>query len=236
MHKKPRFSQHFLISQKFLHKISNALEISPQDIIVEIGGGHGELTKFLLQAKKIIVYEIDPKLAKYLKEIIPKIEVRQINFLQANLAKFNHNYKLAGNIPYAITGKIFRKILQQENYPKILVFTLQKEVAEKMLGIPKENFWSNWLKIWGKVEKIVKIPAKYFKPKPKVDSLVIKISFFEKPLVKNPEKFAKFLKQIFAYPNKKLKNQLIKVPAKYQMKRPFELSFQEILDIFVQLY
>lgn len=235
MLKKIRFSQHFLRNQKILHKISQVLEITPKDLIIEIGGGHGELTKFLLNAGKVIVYEIDPKLAKSLQTKFPKIEVRQQDFLKANVSQYQHNYKLVGNIPYAITGQIFRKVLQEKNYPKLLVFTLQKEVAEKMLAKPRANFWSHWLSIWGKVEKVLSVPAKYFQPKPKVDSMVIKITFFSKPLVENPENFAKFLKKLFAYPKRKLKNQLIKVPESYQTKRPFELTLDEILAIFYKI-
>lgn len=235
MPKKIRFSQHFLRNRKVLHKISQVLEITPKDLIIEIGGGHGELTQFLLNASKVIVYEIDPELANSLQNKFPKIEVRQQDFLQANLSQFQHNYKLVGNIPYAITGQIFRKVLQQENYPKLLVFTLQKEVAEKMLAKPKANFWSHWISIWGKIEKVLSVPAKYFQPKPKVDSMVIKITFFSKPLVEKPENFAKFLKNLFAYPKRKLKNQLIEVPETYQTKRPFELTLAEILEIFYKI-
>jgi 16S rRNA (adenine1518-N6/adenine1519-N6)-dimethyltransferase len=238
MIKKPRYSQNFLVNQKILHKISQTLELTPNDVVVEIGGGHGELTKYLVKEKpkKLIVYEIDEKLAKLLKEKFPSADVRNEDFLKGDLSQFKNQYKLIGNIPYAITGKILRKILTKENHPLLLVFTLQKEVGEKILGKPKENFWSIWLKIWGRGEKIINVPAKYFRPKPKVDSLVLKIKFYSEPLVENPENFAKFLKKLFAYPNRKLKNQLIKVPNHYENLRPHELSFNEILKIYNEYY
>lgn len=44
--------QNFLKNRLFLKEICYNLTIQPNDTVVEIGGGHGELTQFLLKAKK----------------------------------------------------------------------------------------------------------------------------------------------------------------------------------------
>jgi 16S rRNA (adenine1518-N6/adenine1519-N6)-dimethyltransferase len=230
-----KLSQNFLKKSFFLKKIAKNLAITNDDIIVEIGGGHGELTKFLLKAKKVFTYEIDKNLANLLKEKFSEysnIEVIQQNFLLADLTKFNHQYKLVGNIPYKITGLIFRKILTLENFPKIFILTLQKEVGEKILK--QNNFLSFWLKIWGEVKKIDFIKNKYFFPQPKINSLILKINFYKKPLVNEPEKFAKFLKQIFHHPKKILKNN-INLPKEFNYLsnlRPHQLDFKDILALY----
>jgi 16S rRNA (adenine1518-N6/adenine1519-N6)-dimethyltransferase len=232
---KKQLGQNFLKNRLFLRKIAHSLSISPQDIVVEIGGGHGELTKFLTQAKKLIIYEIDQNLVEILKEkfsLYPNVEIINNDFLKAELSKFNHQYKLVGNIPYRITGLVFRKVLTKENFPKVFVLTLQKEVGDKILT--ENSFLSFWLKIWGKVEKIDFVQNKNFLPQPKVDSLILKINFYDQPLISEPENFAQFLKQVFKQPKKMLKNN-IDLPSKFNYLanlRPHQLSFEEIIKLY----
>lgn len=227
-----KLSQNFLKNQYFLRLISQVLKIETGDTIIEIGGGHGELTKYLLKARNLIVYEIDKNLAKKLQEKFPQIEIKNENFLQANLEKFNHQYKLVGNIPYSITGLILRKVLDIKNYPQIFVLTLQKEVAEKILT--SGEFLNNWVRIWGEAQKIAFVSKKNFYPQPKVDSLILKIKFYQKPLVVDPEKFVKFLKEIYKQPKRIIKNK-INLPLEYQnlaYLRPHQLSFENLLNIY----
>jgi 16S rRNA (adenine1518-N6/adenine1519-N6)-dimethyltransferase len=232
---KVNLGQNFLKNRLFLKEIANNLNIQENDMLVEIGGGHGELTQFLLKAKKLIVYEVDKNLANFLKERFsnfPNVEIINEDFLKADLKKFNHQYKLVGNIPYRITGLIFRKVLTLENFPQVFVLTLQKEVGEKILK--QNSFLSFWLKIWGKVEKIDFVKNKYFFPQPKVDSMILKINFYQKPLVDDPEKFAKFLKQLFRQPKKMLKNN-INLPQEFNHLanfRPHQLSLEDILALY----
>jgi 16S rRNA (adenine1518-N6/adenine1519-N6)-dimethyltransferase len=232
---KKSLGQNFLKNRLFLNEIARNLNIQKNDIVVEIGGGHGELTQFLLKAKKLIVYEIDKNLANFLKERFANfqnVEIINEDFLKADLKKFDHQYKLVGNIPYRITGLIFRKVLTSENFPRVFVLTLQKEVGEKILR--QNSFLSFWLKIWGEVEKIDFIKNKYFFPQPKVNSMILKINFYSKPLVDDPEKFAKFLKQIFRQPKKMLKNN-INLPQEFNHLanfRPHQLSLENILVLY----
>jgi 16S rRNA (adenine1518-N6/adenine1519-N6)-dimethyltransferase len=232
---KKALGQNFLKNRLFLKEIAKNLNIQENDTLVEIGGGHGELTRFLLKAKKLIVYEIDKNLANFLQERFsnfPNVEIVNEDFLKADLKKFAHQYKLVGNIPYGITGLIFRKVLTLENFPQVFVLTLQKEVGEKILK--QNSFLSFWLKIWGEVEKIDFVKNKYFFPQPKVDSMILKINFYQKPLVDDPEKFAKFLKQVFRQPKKMLKNN-INLPQEFNHLanfRPHQLSLENILALY----
>lgn len=236
--KKILLGQNFLKNQFFLRKIAENLVISPEDTLVEIGGGHGELSKLLLKAKRLIIYEIDSSLAKILKERFasyPNVEIVNDNFLKADLSKLNHQYKLIGNIPYKITGLILRKVFNKENFPKIFVLTVQKEVGEKILR--GNNFLSHWLKIWGRIKKIGLIKRRDFYPQPKVDSLALKIEFHHQPLIERTESFAKFLKKLFKHPKRILKNNL-NLPSKFShlaLLRPHQLSFEEILEIFKEI-
>lgn len=232
---KKQLGQNFLKNKYFLKKIAEQLDISTKDTIIEIGGGHGELTTHLTQANKLIVYEIDKILANKLQKKFasyPNVEIINQNFLKADLKNFNHQYKLVGNIPYRITGLIFRKILTKDNFPKIFILTLQKEVGEKILA--GNNFLGLWLKVWGQVQKIHFLKNENFQPKPKVDSLILKIKFHDQPLVNEPELFALFLKKIFKYPKKMIKNN-IKLPQQFNSLynlRPHQLSFENIIKLY----
>jgi len=238
MLKRKFLGQNFLKNKRFLKLIAESLEIKEDDLIVEIGGGHGELTQFLTKAKKVTVYELDQGLADFLKQKFSSyhnVEIMNQDFLKADLAKYHHNYKIAGNIPYSITGLIIRKILNKNNFPQITVLTVQKEVGEKI--VKEGNFLNFWIKIWGDPQKIAVIKKTNFKPQPKVDSMIVKIRFYSQPLVTEPENFASFLKKIFKEPKKMLKKKL-KLPSGFEHlanRRPHELNFEEILSLYREI-
>ena len=89
---------------------------------------------------------------------------------------FGKQYKLVGNIPYYITGALFKKALEAENPPKSITFVVQKEVAERILAKDgKESILSISIKVYGKPEFGGIIKAGSFYPKPKVDSAIISV-------------------------------------------------------------
>lgn len=232
------FSQNFLKNKGFLKLIAQNLDINKNDTIVEIGGGHGELTQYLTKGQKIIVYEIDKQLALQLKNKFKKdkhIIIKNQDFLKSRVDLFKNNYKLIGNIPYSITGLIFRKVLTLKNKPKILVFTIQKEKAQTILQ--PHTLWNNWIKIWGDIKKIVTINKKNFQPQPKVDSTVVKINFYSQPLIDKPELFIKFLKKIYKQPNKKIKHnyKLTSNLMVYNNLRAHQLTLNDLIFIYKSL-
>ena len=252
MKPKKSLGQHFLKSRFHLRLIAKNLEIKKDDVILEIGAGEGNLTKFLKKAKKIIAIEIDPKLIEKLKEkrienleIIEK-DIREID-LEALIKKYQIN-KICGNIPYYLSGFLLRKILELENLPEILVFLLQKELAQKIAGKEKENFLSLAFKLIGEVKIVALVEKNHFFPKPKVDSAILKIKFFssQKP-VKFKKNFYEFLKLGFRQPRKFLISNL---KEKYPQKkleevfktlnfplnlRAHQLKLNQWLDLFKKI-
>jgi 16S rRNA (adenine1518-N6/adenine1519-N6)-dimethyltransferase len=239
---KKYLGQHFLKNKKILKFLANNLEDIHNNVVVEIGGGHGELTKYLINAKKLIVYEIDKELYEILKEKFPMAEIINQDFLKADLSKFKNNYYLIGNIPYYLTGGILRKIFSVSEHPKLAIFTLQKEYGEKLLGKNGENFLSVWAKIWCQIQKLMIIKKEQFYPPPKVDSLALKFIFFKKPLIKSLSIFEKFLKILFSKPKRTILNNLKNfynlenINKDLLYKRPHQLSFDEVLTLFKNLY
>ncbi len=235
--KRKKLGQHFLKNIKILRILATSLGDIHNETIIEIGGGHGELTQFLTLAKKLIVYEIDPKLAEVLKTKFEGIEVKNEDFLKSNLEKYKHNYILVGNIPYSITGLIIRKIFSIKNYPKVALLTLQKEYGEKILAKNGNNFLHSWIKIWCEVKKILIIKKKYFRPQPKVDSIALKFDFYKKPLINEIDDYENFLKLLFKAPNKNIKNNLkdFYFDENFADKKPRNLTFEEVIHLFKSL-
>lgn len=179
-----KWGQNFLRDEKILRKIANFAQIEKEDIVVEIGPGEGTLTKILLEkAGRVIAVEKDRELAKQLeqnfREEILDNRLQIINEDVLNYESRIRNYVLVGNIPYYITGAVFRKFLQSPSaggQPKSLTFVVQKEVAERIIATDgKESILSISIKVYGKPEYGGIIKAGSFSPRPKVDSAVISV-------------------------------------------------------------
>jgi 16S rRNA (adenine1518-N6/adenine1519-N6)-dimethyltransferase len=136
-------------------------------------------------------------------------------------------FKLIANIPYNITGAILKKFLTAENQPKLMVLMVQNEVAKRIVARDgKESILSISVKAYGEPKMIMKVPARYFSPAPKVDSAVIAIKnisrklFIEAPktvqsstlnkvsMEKFEKKFWEIVKTGFAHKRKKLSSNL----------------------------
>jgi len=235
-----RLGQHFLVNKNKIQKIVEALELKNNDVVVEIGPGHGELTSQLKIEKskiKIIAIEKDETLAKKFSEnfqfsilnfqsslnfqllnnktiiigdalkILPELS-RKLNFA---------SYKLCGNIPYYITGRLLRILSELENKPLLTVLTIQKEVAQRMCGIKEGssnpygmNLLAAITQYWAGLKIVGYISKNDFRPTPKVDSAIIKLSPRDNAdyMQKNADKFYKFVKVLFKQPRKTILNNL----------------------------
>ncbi len=102
-------------------------------------------------------------------------------------------YKIIANIPYNITGAILKKFLTEKNQPKMMILMVQNEVAKRIVASDgKESILSISVKAYGNPKMIMKVPARYFSPSPKVDSAVISIKNisrknFNSPLEEYPK-------------------------------------------------
>ena len=219
-----KLGQHFLKNKSAIKKIIGALDLQSGDTVVEIGAGHGELTKVIRreacnmkQRIKIIAVEKDLRLVEQLKknfagdkdiEVIAgdalKIVLKLCSMFHASC------FKICGNIPYYITGRLLRILSELENKPELCVLTLQKEVAERISSKPpKMNKLAAITQFWTDPKIIANILKTDFRPEPKVDSAVIKL---ETRNVKREtyrlENYYKTVKILFAQPRKTILNNL----------------------------
>lgn len=182
---KKSLGQHFLINKKALLTVAESLMVTAEETVIEIGAGHGELTDLLVAsaAQKIICIEKDHDLAELLKEKYKdrrdKIEVIEgdaLKDLTLLIAGLTTPYSLAGNIPYYITGYLLRIVGELKNKPLRTIFTIQKEVAERICALPpRNNRLAACVQIWGVPAIAMKLKSTDFNPPPTIDSAIIVI-------------------------------------------------------------
>jgi len=232
---KPRFArakkalgQNFLKSAAALRTIIETGEIKSDDVVLEIGPGKGILTEKLLeQAGLVIAVEKDRELFEFLQEkFMQEIKNKKLILVNEDILEFEiesykvKSYKIIANIPYNITGAILKKFLTAEKQPVLMVLMVQLEVAQRIIGryspsTPlrvKQSILSISVKAYGEPKMIMKVPARYFSPAPKVDSAIISIKnisreFFKKNKIEE-EKFWEIVKKGFAHKRKKLSSNL----------------------------
>jgi 16S rRNA (adenine1518-N6/adenine1519-N6)-dimethyltransferase len=232
-----KLGQHFLINKSKVRKIISSLEIESGDTLFEIGPGHGELTNELLDLSfkfleetgkgiKIIAIEKDRKLAESLISKIYNLRINDIEIILGDALKIIPritsdyklkfaNYKLVGNIPYYITGRLLRVIGELERKPKICAFTIQKEVAERIVAKPpKMNILAASVQFWAEPKIIDFIPKKYFRPIPKVDSTILRLNLKSETYNLKPKAYYRLIKILFKQPRKTLLNNLSAVLVK----------------------
>lgn len=90
-----------------------------------------------------------------------------------DISRLPRGYELVANIPYYLTGEIFRMFLEAENQPSAMTLLVQKEVAERIARSKKESILSISVKVFGTPKYEFTVPRGAFRPAPKVDSAVL---------------------------------------------------------------
>ena len=224
-----KLGQHFLINKNAIEKIIAALELKNNETIIEIGPGKGALTIPLIKACekiecKIIGIEKDKKIAqqlvtgKWKLEIIIGDALKIIPQLVSNYQLPIANYKIVGNIPYYITGKLMRILSELENKPSSIVLTVQKEVAERIMAQPpKMNLLAAATQFWAEPKIIGYLKPSDFSPTPEVESAIIKltprlITNYQLPMPTGKQaisNYYKLIKILFKQPRKTALNNLV---------------------------
>ncbi len=218
--------QHFLKNTSVAEIIVNALNPHPGDFFVEIGPGRGELTLPLLSRAGSGGFsyrgvEKDARLADELEKRLLKSTYGDVSIIRGDIRDMSlsdlsggtgKNLKLFGNIPYYLSGNLFRMLTDSSVKPTLAVFTVQKEVAERAVAVKgRMNRLAALVGFWYGAEIIAHMGRKDFFPSPKVDSAVIRLILRE-----DAEKSGRYwdtyvalVKNAFAQPRKTLLNNLI---------------------------
>lgn len=253
---KKSLGQHWLNDSNILDEIVGTADLSLNDHVLEIGPGHGSLTrKLLASGAKLTAVEKDERLASQLAINItnPKLDLQSGDILEFNLSNLPPDYKVVANIPYYLTSNLIRLLSESVNPPASVTLLVQKEVAERLcaqpgklsiLGVSAQHYFQCSLGIIVSADK--------FTPPPKVDSQVVH-------MVRKPEKtipsidtkqFFRVVKAGFSSRRKTLLNSLsggLNLPKESinsilvscdinPSARPQELSLEQWKDVSEKLF
>jgi 16S rRNA (adenine1518-N6/adenine1519-N6)-dimethyltransferase len=234
---KKHLGQVFLSDDRIAKRIVKAAELTPEDVVVEIGAGAGTLTEELAKTgARVIAYEIDESLAPILQERLskyPNVELRFEDFLKAK--NVPEGAICVSNIPYSITGPLMEKIIEWKF--KRAIVMIQKEVGERILAKPGKKtygYLSVVVQTFYEVKKLFDVSRSCFVPNPEVDSTVVDLK--RKPVDLDFEKFKKFVSMIFAKKRKTLKNNLRPFLSIFEgvdlSRRAEQLTVEEIVELY----
>ncbi|MDE1152073.1 MAG: 16S rRNA (adenine(1518)-N(6)/adenine(1519)-N(6))-dimethyltransferase RsmA [Micavibrio sp.] len=222
MSKKPKLGQNFLVDNNACLRIADALGDVSQRTVVEIGPGHGAITKLLApRCARLHLIEFDPSLVKELTfhfRDTPHVTVHHADILQTDLAPLRTNDEpldVVGNLPYYITSDILLHLYAaaRENIVHRAVVMMQREVADRIASEPGHSEYgalSAFTQLHAHVANLFVLPPEAFNPPPDVYSTVLRLEFAPRfaQLRVEPEAFNKFLRGSFAQKRKTLSNNL----------------------------
>jgi len=214
-----KYGQNFLTNTEIAKKIIDSLQISNDDVIMEIGPGKGALTGLILEKSplKFYAFEIDPRMAQFLKKKFGdgvEVKLKDVLHFSATGLKLNkgQRIKVVGNIPYYITSPIIFKLLEEKKYIEKIVLMIQKEVADRLVAVPNNKIYgilSVMAASQAEVTKLFNVSKNNFYPVPKVDSAVIQMDFVEAlEEISDLDLFRKIVHTVFNTRRKMLQNSL----------------------------
>ena len=214
-----KLGQNFLADPVALGRIVAAAELSSDDLVVEVGAGVGTLTRLLAEhAGRVVALELDNGLVGILREELAdlsNVEICHGDVLGFSTAEFPHRgFKVIGNLPYYITSAVLRHFLARVPRPELMVVTVQREVADRIVAGPGQmSLLAVSVQFYGQPRLVTRVPAGAFYPAPKVDSAVMRVDVGEDPAVSLEEGideawFFRVVRAGFSQKRKMLRNSL----------------------------
>lgn len=216
---KPKHSwgQNFLGDAQALEDIADAAALRPGEPCIELGPGLGHLTRALLATgAKVTAVERDRDLVRVLEALkLDGLTLVAGNAAETDFAKTAgaDQVVVVGNLPYHLSSVILFEVLDQADHVPRVVFTLQKEVVERIAAGPggrEPGILSVLLGFKYEIENVRTLPRGLFTPPPAVDSAVLRLTRRATPVaeVKDEARFRKLVKAGFAHRRKTLANSL----------------------------
>ena len=213
-----KFGQNFLINPDARERIVSSIQVERGTKVWEIGPGLGAITHLLLKkGAAVTAFEIDHGFASVLRDEAFADEAFTLVEGDALETLFQIPFdaeRIAGNLPYNVGSEIIARIIEMGMLPPLMVFTLQKEVAERMTAKAGSDAYSSFsvlsqLEYDNSVPYIIK--AGSFFPAPRVDSAVIVMKRKEKSIVADDERegFLSFVRMLFNQRRKTLRNNIL---------------------------
>jgi 16S rRNA (adenine1518-N6/adenine1519-N6)-dimethyltransferase len=223
--------QNFLVDQAALDKIVAAAELTPQDVVLEIGAGLGTLTRELARsAAHVVAVELDRRLMPVLRSVLSDLD--NVTLVQGDILDLDPaslirtatahlpisnlqspvsspHYKVVANLPYYITSAVLRHLLEASLKPRRMVLTVQREVAERIVAAPGQmSLLAVSVQFYGRPRRLFRIKPGSFYPSPSVESAVVQVDLYTtSPVcVEDPTGFFRVVRAGFSQRRKQLRN------------------------------
>ena len=226
-----RFGQNFLLDPTLHRAITVAASIEPRDVVLEIGVGLGFLTRELVTAAShVVAVEIDSRLASIVAEDHvdwphgDRLELIEADALgrggqlsapvQTAIERAvagERRLAAVANLPYAVSGPLLAALVTDPRPPTTIVALVQYELGERVAaGHPGIGGLSVLLQRFYRVELLRRVGREVFRPRPNVDSAVIRLTARDPvsgwPPADTRSRFAAWLRSLFAARRKTMSN------------------------------
>lgn len=228
-----RFGQNFLIDLNLVDLIAKTAQLTPRDVVLEVGTGIGSLTRLLAaSAAHVVTVEIDSHIAPLALQEFAHLD--NVTLLQLDALKSKSQFdpvvvqtlreklaavpggklKLVANLPYNVATPIISNFLSFDPWPVRIVATIQKELAERIVARPRTKDYSAlsvWIQAQAKAEIVRVMPPSVFWPRPKVDSAIVDIRTQKvlRDRIGDVEFFHNFVRSVFLHRRKFLRGALV---------------------------
>jgi len=210
--------QHFLRDAGIARAIVDLLAPTPADLVVEIGPGQGALTGELSRrAGRVLALEVDRALIERLRIAWPAVEVLDADaraWEWTSLARPSGGRALVvGNLPYSVGTAILVALCRAPRAIDLMALMLQREVAERVAAAPGSKIYGSlsvYVQLRWRVEMAIRVAPGAFRPPPKVDSAVLRLTPLPGPAVElaDEARFEAVVRAAFAQRRKTLANAL----------------------------
>src|SRR5947209_441448 len=212
--------QNFLLDPNIARAIVRDAGIGPGDRVVEIGAGLGSLTLALdASGADVVAVELDPGLVAALSDVLqdhPRVRVVRADAMRLDwdvlLGTGDAPWILCANLPYSIATPLVLDVLAR--VPRVVrsVVMMQREVGERLAARPGDDAYgavSVRVAYRATASTIRRVPPEVFWPRPKVESVVVRLDRLGAPPVDVEEdRLWRVLDEAFAQRRKTMRNAL----------------------------
>ena len=247
-----RHGQNFLIDLNLQDLIVDSADLSPQDVVLEVGTGTGALTsKIAKLAGSVITVEIDRHLFELASELL--LDFPNVRMLSHDALKNKNHFdpqvlqaiaeemdkssqrrlKLVANLPYNIATPVLSNLLLCPHVPHTMVATIQKELAERITAQPRSKDYgalSVWMQSQAETEIVRVMPPSVFWPAPKVESAIVRIvvDLERRNAIPDLRYFHQFVKAIFIHRRKFLRANVVAAMKRHLSKEQIDQTLDKM--------
>jgi 16S rRNA (adenine1518-N6/adenine1519-N6)-dimethyltransferase len=217
---KKSWGQNFLVNRALADRMASTLAEAGVSDAIEIGAGLGTLTAALAEnLRTVTAIERDPELVAVLREELPNLG-QNVVIVEADAATFDYDEvasggttAIVGNLPYNISGRLLRRIIEMRGRLELALVMVQREVAKRLLAEPSSSDYgvlSVMCQSWLTPELMWRVSPGSFYPQPGVSSAVVRLTATDEPRAGelDEEHLGRVVHAAFSARRKTLKNTL----------------------------